>query len=74
MLTVRLHIKEDVLKRVLKSLRVFTSDEVEIINEDQIFLENQNYLQKEIKEIENGDAEFFCQKELETSLNESMVE
>ncbi|MBK6566299.1 MAG: tRNA pseudouridine synthase A [Saprospiraceae bacterium] len=74
MLTVRLHIKEDVLKRVLKSLRVFTSDEVEIINEDQIFLENQNYLQKEIKEIENGDAEFISHEGLETSLNESMVE
>ena len=66
--------KISILSLLRKSLRVFTSDEVEIINEDQIFLENQNYLQKEIKEIENGDAEFISHEGLETSLNESMVE
>jgi hypothetical protein len=70
MLTVRLNIKENVLERVMQSLNAFTSDEVVIINEDQSFLANQNYLHKELEEINSGNVEFICHEELDSSLNE----
>ena len=70
MLTVRLNIKENVLDRVMQSLNAFTSDEVVIINEDQNFLADQNYLHKELEEINNGNVEFISHEELESSLNE----
>jgi len=70
MLTVRLNIKENVLDRVMQSLNAFTSDEVVIINEDQNFLADQNYLHKELEEINNGNVELISHEELESSLNE----
>lgn len=70
MLTVRLNIKENALDRVMQSLKAFTSDEVEIIKEDQNFLANQNYLHKELEEINNGKNDFLSHDELESSLNE----
>ena len=70
MLTVRLNIKENVLDRVMQSLNAFTSDEVVIINEDQSFLANQNYLNKELEEINSGNVEFISHEELDSSLNE----
>jgi len=70
MLTVRLNIKESALDRVLQSLNAFTSDEVVIIKEDQNFLANQNYLHKELEEINAGNAEFVSHEELESSLDE----
>lgn len=70
MLTVRLNIKENVLDRVMQSLNAFTSDEVVIINEDQSFLANQNYLHKELEEINSGNVEFISHEELDSSLNE----
>jgi hypothetical protein len=70
MLTVRLNIKENALERVIQSLKAFSSDEVEIINEDQVFLENQKYLQKELGEINNENAELVSHEDLEKSLDE----
>jgi len=65
-----LNIKENALDRVMQSLKAFTSDEVEIIKEDQNFLANQNYLHKELEEIKNGNAELVSHEDLENSLNE----
>lgn len=70
MLTVTLNIKENALDRVMQSLKAFTSDEVEIIKEDQNFLANQNYLHKELEEINSGNVEFISHEELDSSLNE----
>ena len=70
MLTIRLKIKENALDRVMQSLNAFTSEEVVIVNEDQNFLANQNYLHKELEEINNGKNDFLSHDELESSLNE----
>ncbi len=70
MFTVRLNIKENALDRVMQSLKAFTSDEIEIIKEDQNFLENQTYLHKELEEIKNGNAKLVSHEDLENSLNE----
>ncbi|MBK8621767.1 MAG: tRNA pseudouridine synthase A [Saprospiraceae bacterium] len=70
MLTIRLKIKENALDRVMHSLNAFTSDELMVIHEDQSYLDNQKYLQKELEEINNGNEEFVSHEELESSLNE----
>ena len=70
MLTIRLKIKENALDRIMQSLNAFTSEEVVIVNEDQNFLANQNYLHKELEEINNGKNDFLSHDELESSLNE----
>ncbi|MBK7636056.1 MAG: hypothetical protein WAT22_13340 [Saprospiraceae bacterium] len=70
MLTIRLKIKENALDRVMQSLNAFTSEEVVIVNEAQNFLANQNYLHKELEEINNGKNDFLSHDELESSLNE----
>jgi hypothetical protein len=70
MLTLRLNINESALDRVMQSLKAFSSDELVVINEDQNYLANQKYLQKELDEINNGNAELISHEELENSLNE----
>jgi hypothetical protein len=70
MLTIRLNIKENALDRVMQSLKAFTPDELVVINENQDYLTNQKYLQKELDEINNGNAEFVSHEDLESSLNE----
>jgi len=70
MLTVRLNIKENALDRVMQSLNAFTSDELVVINEDQNYLANQQYLHKELEDINNGNAEFVSHEDLESSLND----
>jgi hypothetical protein len=71
--TVRLNIKENALDKVMQTLKAFSADEVTIINEDQIFLNNQNYLQKELKEINDGHVQFVSHEELENSVNEVII-
>jgi hypothetical protein len=70
MLTVRLNIKENALDRVMESLNAFTSDELVVINEDQNYLDNQEYLHQELEDINIGNGEFVSHEELERSLNE----
>ncbi|MFM2394877.1 MAG: hypothetical protein RLZZ546_2860 [Bacteroidota bacterium] len=70
MQSIRLNINENAYQRVIEFLKVFNSDEVVIITEDETFISNQNYLRKELNEINNGDEEFLNQEEFETSLNE----
>lgn len=70
MLTVRLNINENALDRVMQSLNAFTSDEVEVINEDQNYLADQQYLQKELDEIDSGNIDVVSHEELVSSLNE----
>ena len=70
MLTIRLNINENALVRVMQSLNAFSSDELVVINEDQNYLANQKYLQKELEEINSGNAELVSHEELESSLDE----
>jgi vacuolar-type H+-ATPase subunit E/Vma4 len=46
----------------------FKKDELQVIEEDQEFLSVQQYLQKELATIENGEAEFITINELDRDL------
>jgi hypothetical protein len=65
----RLNISESALHKVITSLKVFSSEKVEIIKEDKQFLIDKAYLHKELEEINNGNAEFVSHDELEISLD-----
>ncbi len=52
--TLRLKVNDKVFDKLVWFLGKFSNDEVEIINEDSEFFENQKYLEKELKELING--------------------
>ncbi len=68
--TIQLKISDKVYDKFLWLLSKFTKDEIEIINEEQDFISTQKYLQKELEEIENGQAKFISQKEMEKRLGQ----
>lgn len=67
--TIRLRINDKVYERFIWLLSKFNKEEVEIISDDQDFMENQRYLKQELDEIESGKAIFYSQDELENRLD-----
>ncbi|MBE9468519.1 MAG: tRNA pseudouridine synthase A [Bacteroidetes bacterium] len=68
--TIQLKINDKVYKRFLLLLRKFNKDEVEIVNEEQYFISTNNYLQKELREIQSGNAKFISQSDIENRLDQ----
>ncbi len=66
--TIRLKINDKVYDKILWLLSKFNKHEVEIINEDAEFFENQKYLEKELGEINTGQANFVEMNEAEQRL------
>ncbi len=67
--TIRLRINDKVYDRFLWLLSKFNKDEVEIVSDDLGFISTQEYLQKELEEINSGEAVFYSQQELDNSLD-----
>ncbi len=70
MRTIQLKIHDKVYDRILWLLSKFNKEEVEIISEDQDFAATQEYLQKELKDIESGKATFYSQDEIDNRLDQ----
>jgi hypothetical protein len=68
--TIQLKINDKVYDRFLWLLSKFNKEEVEIVSEDQDFISTKTYLQKELDEIQSGNAAFISQKELESRLDQ----
>ena len=66
--TIRLKINDKVYDKIIWLLSKFNKQEVEIINEDAEFFENQKYLEKELSEMLSGDASFIEIDEAEERL------
>jgi hypothetical protein len=66
--TVRLKINDKVYDRFIWFLSKFSKDEVEVIQEDSEFIENQTYLAAELKEMDEGKAIFYNLAEVEERL------
>jgi len=64
--TIQLKINDKVYDRFLWLLSKFSKEEVEIISENQEFISTKKYLQQELDEIQNGNAKFISQSELES--------
>ncbi|MEM9685663.1 MAG: tRNA pseudouridine synthase A [Bacteroidota bacterium] len=72
MSAIRLKISDTVFDKLIWLLSKFNTDEVEIINEDSEFLETQNYLDKELKEILEGQAHFLTLDDVEHQLEHTI--
>ncbi|EDP94598.1 tRNA pseudouridine synthase A [Kordia algicida OT-1] len=70
MRTIQLKINEKVYDKFIWLLSKFTKDEIEIVSDSSDFKTSQDYLRKELNEIESGKANFISQKDFEDRLNE----
>jgi hypothetical protein len=68
MRAIRLKINDKIYEKLLRYLRNFSVEEVEIIAEDDDYTENQKYLEEELKEINTGEAVFYSMDELNERL------
>ena len=66
--SIRLKINDKIYDKILSLLNKFSNDEIEIIIEDVNYVENKKYLDKELKEVLDGDNDFFSVNEVEHRL------
>jgi len=66
--TLRLKINDKVFDKLIWFLNKFSAEEVEIINEDAEFFENQKYLENELGEILKGQVNFIEIEEVDDRL------
>jgi tRNA 2-selenouridine synthase SelU len=67
--SVKLKIDDKIYENLLGLLRKFNKDELEIIIEDANFQEHKNYLEAELKEVNEGIATFYSVNEVEQRLD-----
>lgn len=68
--TIQLKISEKVYDKFLWLLSKFSKDEIEIVSEPNDFLATKAYLQKELDEIQEGNAKFISHDEFENRLDQ----
>jgi hypothetical protein len=66
--SIRLKVNDKIYDKILWLLNKFNNDEIEIIIEDVNYVENKKYLDKELKEILDGDNDFLSVNEVEHRL------
>lgn len=72
--TIRLRINDKVYERFIWLLSKFNKDELEIISENNDFIENQRYLQTELDEMIQGNANFVSEQEVNERLERKIRE
>ncbi|MDP2724145.1 MAG: hypothetical protein Q8O72_15415 [Bacteroidales bacterium] len=68
MRTIKLQVNNEAYKHLMWFLNKFKKEELLIINEDEQYISVQNYLKDELKQIENGNAEFIDIDKLDAEL------
>ena len=72
MQTLRLKVNQDILKNLLWFLSRFEENEIQIISENDQFISVQEYLQKELSEMENGNRELLSPEQLDDKLESTI--
>ena len=67
--TLKLKINDKIYDKLLLQLSKFSSDELEIIVDDVNFEGNKKYLEAELKEMLDGNANFYSVNEVEQRLD-----
>ena len=67
--TIQLKISDKVYDKFIWLLSKFNKEEIEIVSEHTDFITTKNYLNQELTEIENGNANFISQTDFENRLN-----
>ncbi len=73
MTIIRLQINDKVLDKVLKILGHFSHDEVEIISEDEDFLEQKEFVANELQKMDNGEVEFITVDQMNQQARELLA-
>jgi hypothetical protein len=68
MQTIRLRVNDSIYHSLMWFLKRFGKNEIEVINENEEYLSVQEYLKKELENMENGTAEFVSFNELDQEL------
>ena len=69
MQTIRLRVNEKVYKNLIRLLSKFSKEEIQVIEENDTFLSVQQYLEKELSNVEDGSAEYISIEKLENRLD-----
>lgn len=72
MRNIRLRINNKVYGHLMWFLKRFTSDEIQVIDEDENFVNVQTYLKAELEKMENGTAGFIGVEELYKELEATL--
>lgn len=72
MQTIRLRVNDKVYKNLLRFLSKFSNDEIQIIEEDDTFISVRQYLENELKTVEDGSAKYIDIDELDSSLDSTI--
>ena len=72
MQTLRLRVNDKVYKNLLRFLSKFSNDEIQIIEEDDTFISVRQYLENELKTVEDGSARYIDIDELDSSLDSTI--
>lgn len=72
MQTIRLRINDKIYKHLMWLLSRFTTDEIQVIREDDEFISVSEYLRKELAEIENGTTEFVSIDYMDNELDKTL--
>ncbi|MEQ9188487.1 MAG: hypothetical protein RLP15_12190 [Cryomorphaceae bacterium] len=70
MAILRIQISDKVLDKVLWLLGHFSKDEVEIIEEDLEFLKQKQFVQDELRRMDNGEVDFISVDEMNRQVRE----
>ncbi len=69
MQTIRLRVNDKVYKNLIRLLGKFSSEEIQVIEENDNFLSIQQYLEKELASVEDGSAKYLSIDELNNDLD-----
>ena len=69
MQTIRLRVNDKVYKNLIRLLSKFSKEEIQVIEENDTYLSIQQYLEKELTNVEDGGAEYTSIEELENRLD-----
>jgi len=72
MQTIRLRVNDRIFQQPMWFLKRFGKNEIEVINENEEYLSIQEYLKKELENIENGTAEFISFNQLDEELESTI--
>jgi len=72
MRTIRLRIDDRIYKNLMWFLQRFSSEEIQVIQENNEFLSIQQYLRNELHTIEEGTAEYISLDDLDKELESSV--
>lgn len=72
MATVRLRVNDSILDQVLLLLNQFDEDELEVLKEDNEFLQQRKYLHEQAARLERGEAKTFSIEEVDDYLEDTI--